>query len=133
MPFKKGQIANPSGKGGFGDHPENKARGWYKKEGSIPYWQNYFLSLTVEEFIKWGENRDNNRYIAQEIAYRAVKKAREDLAYLKEITDRTNGKATMHIDHNIDEQVKDIRIEVVSKNTKNELIKLIKNLDAEKE
>jgi hypothetical protein len=100
MPVKKGEILNPKGKGGFGDNPQNRANGRWRKEDSIPYWQNYFLSLKVSEFKSWLENNpDKERTMAQEIAYITVTKSRKDLQYIREVTDRTSGKAQQFFDH----------------------------------
>lgn len=103
MPVKKGQILNPEGKGGFGDNPQNRANGRWRKENSIPYWQNYFLSITVKEFETWlKDNPIGGRTMAQEIAHKTVLESRKDLQYIKEVTDRTAGKPQAHIDHTTD-------------------------------
>lgn len=97
---KQGLITNATGRGGFGDHPENRNPGGWKKEDSIPYKQSYFLRLTALEFLNWEkEHPPEKRTMAEEIAYRAVYFCRADLGYLKEVTDRTSGKAVQVIDH----------------------------------
>jgi hypothetical protein len=49
--------------------------------------------LTVEEFKKFpSEKPEKIRLMACEIAYNAVLKSRKDLPYLREITDRTEGR-----------------------------------------
>jgi hypothetical protein len=95
----KDMNRNPKGKGGFGDNPENRNPGGWRKEDSIGYQYNMLQRLTVDEFKKWlVDNPDNKRTMAQELAYNAVLKARKELNYLKEVTDRTEGKAPQSID-----------------------------------
>lgn len=92
-------IPNPTGKGGFKDHPELRSDGGWKKEDSIGYQYNFLQRLTVSGFKQWlTDNPDDKRTMAQELAYQAVLKARKELNYLKEVTDRTEGKAPQSID-----------------------------------
>jgi len=96
---QKGNITNPTGKGGFKDHPENKSNGYWNSEDSISFQYKYLIKKTVDEFKKWMKDiPEKERTIAQELAYQSVIKARKDLAYLKEVTDRTEGKASQSID-----------------------------------
>lgn len=92
-----GKRGNPTGKGGFGDNPQNRANGRWTKETSIPYLQNVFGRMPIAEF---------EAYIPQtpfeQAAYNAVQKAKQNLAFLVEVTDRTSGKAQQHIDHTSD-------------------------------
>ena len=100
--FKPGEIPNPTGKGGFEDNPQNRANGRWSKDTSISYWYNYLIRLSVSDFKDWLKtNTDETRTIAQELAYQAVISARKDISYLKEITDRTEGKAVQVIDANM--------------------------------
>jgi len=94
---KKGDVNNPTGRGGFADNPENRASGRWRKEDSIPYWQNYFLTLEYSVFMKW-ESGNELKTVAQKIAHASVKEALKDLPYLKEVTDRTSGKAQQYTD-----------------------------------
>lgn len=92
-------IPNPTGKGGFVDNPENRANGRWSKENSIPYCQNMFIRMTVEEFLKWEqENPPSKRTMAQQIAYKSVVESEKELNYLKEVTDRTSGKPSQSVD-----------------------------------
>lgn len=100
MPFKKGEINNPSGKGGFGDNPENRSDGRWSAKDSIPYNYNLLLRMTIEEIRDWLiKNPENERTVAQELAYQSVISAKHSLGYLKEVTDRTSGKAPQTIKH----------------------------------
>ena len=85
---------NPEGKGGFKDNPQNRNPGGWKGEDSISYCYNLLLRLSIEDFKKYTPET-----MAQEIAYQAIKEASSDLPYLKEVTDRTEGKARQAIDH----------------------------------
>ena len=85
---------NPTGMGGFGDNPQNKANGRWKKEDSISYNYNHLLSLSLDELKEYKPVT-----VAQKIAYEAIKEASSELLYLKEVTDRTEGKAPQAVDH----------------------------------
>lgn len=99
MPVKKGQVINPTGKGGFQERPQDRSPGGWKKEDSISYQYNLLQRLTVSGFKQWlTDNPDDKRTMAQELAYQAVLKARKELNYLKEVTDRTEGKSPQAID-----------------------------------
>lgn len=79
---------------GFDKYPENRNPGGWKKEDSISYQYNKLIRLTEKQLLSWLEdNPEDKRTVAQMIALAAVKKARKQLDYLKEITDRTEGKA----------------------------------------
>lgn len=92
-------IPNPTGKGGFGDNPQNKANGRWKKENSQNYCLNYFLQLTVAELKVWEEeNPEDKRTVAQSLAWARVVEARKELADYREVVDRTEGKPMQHSD-----------------------------------
>lgn len=94
-----GLNRNPTGKGGFRDNPQNRSNGFWKSEDSIGFQYKKLVRMTVDEFENWiKDNPKEERTIAQELAYKAVIQARKDLAYLKEVTDRTEGKASQNID-----------------------------------
>lgn len=89
-------IPNPSGKGGFGERPEDRNDGRWNKEDSISYQYNKLMRMSVDEFNKFVP-----KTIAQDIAIariRAARDARLGLNDAKEITDRTEGKAPQAID-----------------------------------
>jgi len=88
------QVPNPTGKGGFGDHPENRNPGGWKPEYTYSYQCRRFMNMTVEEFKNWiNITPEKERTMIEEQAYNAVLKARTKLDYLKEQNDRTEGKA----------------------------------------
>jgi hypothetical protein len=93
------KVPNPDGKGGFGDNPENRNPGGWKKEDSIGYQYRMLQRLTIEELEKWTDEHPKNiRTVAQDLAYKALIKAQKELPYLKEVTDRSEGKAPQSID-----------------------------------
>jgi hypothetical protein len=58
------------------------------------------LALSVDEFMDYpNKNPKNIRYVACEIAYKAVAKARDEINYLRELTDRTEGKPRQDFGH----------------------------------
>ena len=88
------KVPNPTGKGGFKDNPQNRSSGRWSKETSISYWYNYLLRISVKEFNKFVPET-----LAQKLAYNSLMEATNDLPYLKEVTDRTEGKATNTHEH----------------------------------
>jgi hypothetical protein len=90
---KEGDINNPSGKGGFADNPQNRANGRWSKDTSISYWYNHIIRLSVDDF-----NAFKPETVAQELAYNSVVEAKNELSYLKEVTDRTEGRAMQPTD-----------------------------------
>lgn len=106
---KEGVVNNPTGKGGFGENPENRSDGRWNKDTSISYWYNYLIRLTIEDF-------DNFKCETkvQKLAYLAVVESEKELNYLKELTDRTEGKAPQSIDHSTKgEKIGAFSIEIV--------------------
>lgn len=88
------QVPNPTGKGGFGDHPENRNPGGWKPKYTFSYQYRRFMNMTVEEFKAWKDlTADKDKTMVEELAYVAVLKARSDIRDRQEITDRTEGKA----------------------------------------
>ena len=99
MPVKKGQVINPTGKGGFKDNPENRNSGYWSAEDSISFQYKKLQKLTIEELEQWiSQNPKSLRTVAQDLAYKALVKAQKELSYLKEVTDRSEGKAPQSID-----------------------------------
>ena len=79
---------NASGKGGFGDNPQNRSDGGWSKDTSHSYWYNYIIRLSLEDFKKFKAPS-----VAAQHAYNAALRAFDELPDLKEVTDRTEGKA----------------------------------------
>jgi len=87
--FGKGHKPSTS----FADRPEDRSNGRWKKEDSISYNYNLFLSMSEEDFAEYTPVTK-----AQRIAYNRVKASEESLNDVKEITDRTEGKAPQTLD-----------------------------------
>lgn len=86
-------VPNPTGKGGFGDNPQNRNPGGWKKEESISYQYNRLGRMTDQEFAEYVPQTKFER-----IAYNRIKDAEDSLNDTKEITDRVEGKAPQSID-----------------------------------
>jgi len=90
---KEGDVNNPTGKGGFGDNPQNKANGRWSKDTSISYWYNHLIRMDLTEFEAF-----EPKTMAQQLALNAVIEAKDEINYLKEVTDRTEGRASQSTD-----------------------------------
>jgi hypothetical protein len=83
---------NPTGKGGFGDHPENRSPGGWKPENTFSYQLNRFKNMTVSEFKKWQDaNPEETRTMAEELAFKRILEARKYLKDFQEVANRTEG------------------------------------------
>jgi len=96
-------VPNPTGKGGFGDNPQNRNPGGWSKDKSIPYQYHRFLAMPLEEF-----NAFQPHTMVEQIAYNRVKKAQKSLNDVREITDRTEGKAKQELTMNVEQTKKDV-------------------------
>jgi len=94
------RIPNPTGKGGFGDHPENRNPGGWKKTETFRYWFEIFKEMTVTELKKWQrENPENTRKVVADLAFTRIVNAKGNLKEFREVADRTEGKATQKLEH----------------------------------
>jgi len=110
---KKKKINNPKGKGGFTDNPQNRSLGYWSSEDSISFQYKKLVKMPVDEFKKWiNKYPEKDRTVAQELAYNAVVKARKDLKYLIEVTNRTEGTAKQSIDIQGDLSVTNLLLEL---------------------
>jgi hypothetical protein len=98
-------VPNPTGKGGFGDNPQNRNPGGWAKEKSIPYQYHRFLAMPIEEFESFKPIT-----VVELLAYNRIQEARRSLNDIKEITDRTEGKAKQELTMNIEQTKKDINL-----------------------
>ena len=90
---------NPEGKGGFGDNPQNRNPGGWRKEVSFSYQYKRFMAMSGEELEKWSADTDKkNITVIEDLAFRRVTEARRSLPDVKEITDRTEGKPKQTVD-----------------------------------
>lgn len=126
MPNDGTYIPNPTGKGGFGDNPQNRTHGGrWSKETSISYWQNKFIRMPLNEFEQWAKDTPKkDRTMAMEIAYQNVKKSKEDLLHQKELTDRTEGKAKQYTDITSGDEKLSLNVTVTRPDVKDEITRL---------
>lgn len=87
------RISNKTGRkptNGLDKRPEDRnSLGHWRKEDSISFNYRAYLRLKPSELKKI---KRSTLTLAQDIALQAVLKARADLPYLKEVSDRTEGK-----------------------------------------
>jgi hypothetical protein len=89
---------NPTGKGGFGDHPEHRNPGGWRKEVSFSYQYKRFMSMSVADLKKYADTPESNRTVVEDLAYSRVIAAKKSLPDIKEIADRTEGKPQQSVD-----------------------------------
>jgi hypothetical protein len=112
---------NPTGKGGFGDNPQNRSNGTWNSEDSISFQYKKLIRMPVNDFKNWLQDYpEKDRTVAQELAYNAVVKARKDLKYLVELTNRTEGTAKQSIDVNGDLSVTTLLTKLTGENIQDE-------------
>lgn len=92
------KLPNPTGKGGFGDNPQNRSPGGWKKENIFSYQYKRFMNMSLAELNDYRSLPDMERKVVEELAYNAVMRAKTSLPDIKEITDRTEGKARESLD-----------------------------------
>lgn len=89
---------NPTGKGGFGDNPQNRNPGGWDKKKSISYQYNKMLRMTDDEWTELAMRiKSGDTFRAERIAFNRINDADKDLNATREITDRTEGKAPQFI------------------------------------
>ena len=92
---------NPTGKGGFGDHPENRNPGGWNKNESYQYWLNFFKRLTVEEFEAYPKQNPAMTMAARG-AYERIKRSVTDMENFREVANRTEGMPKQKIENEIE-------------------------------
>lgn len=85
-------IPNPNGVGGFGDNPQNRHNGAWKKTETFRYWFDVFKEMTVAELKTWQKNNpEETRSVASNLAFIRVIKAQGDLKEFQEVANRSEG------------------------------------------
>lgn len=98
-PHPNGAVPNPTGKGGFGDHPEHRSDGRWSPETSFTYWYNKFKSMTLDELDQWKkDNPRGKRMVSASLALSRIDKADNDLKEFQEIADRSEGRPKQSVD-----------------------------------
>ena len=106
------ELRNPNGKGGFGDNPQNRNNGAWKKVDTFRYWYDTFKEMSVSELKRWQKaNPEEDRKVVADLAFNAVIRASGDLKYLVEVTDRTEGKAQQKVEHSGGMEIQVLRLE----------------------
>lgn len=104
MGAKKGTVNNPTGKGGFGDHPENACKGRWRKEDSYTYNVNKYGRMTdieLQEVILQAKGGELTQF--QRAALQTVldMQKREGWKKLVDTVDRVDGKALQPVEQTV--------------------------------
>lgn len=90
---------NKEGRGGFGDNPDHRNPGGWKKEMVFSYQYRRFMNMPAEQFIAYADVIKSKKCTMVEMAaWTRVKDMHKSLPDIKEITDRTEGKAQQAMD-----------------------------------
>lgn len=93
------ELRNPTGKGGFGDNPQNRSDGRWSKESSFSYWFNKLKDMTEDELDQWKKDTpEGSRKVACSLALTRVEKARSELREFQEVADRSEGRPKQAVD-----------------------------------
>lgn len=111
---------NPTGKGGFADHPENRNPGGWSKETSTSYWMNYFQRLDNKSFMAY-QSKHPNMTMAEMAAYTHVGRMVKDLPELKEVLNRTEGMPVQKNELSTSDQGFHVSIETIAATTGGEV------------
>lgn len=96
----KNKNNNPNGNGGFGDNPQNRNPGGWKKTETFRYWFDVFKEMTVTELREWLDNNpEDTRSVASNLAYQRVTKALNDIKEFQEVANRSEGMPKQSIKH----------------------------------
>ena len=110
------QVPNPTGKGGFGEHPENRNDGRWDKNNSFSYWLNYFKSITIPEFKAYKDTHPDMTMSAL-AAYARAGKMIEDLGEFQVVANRTEGMPKQSIEYGVDETIGEIEVKITKHET----------------
>lgn len=95
----KKKAPNPTGRGGFKERPQDINRsGTWKPEMVFSHQYKRFMNMTMQELNDFRTTDNMKHTVVEELAYQAVMRAKVSLPDVKEITDRTEGKAAQTID-----------------------------------
>ena len=101
---RKGFVPNPTGKGGFGDHPENASKGRWRKEESYTYNVNRYGRMTdieLQEVILQAKSGELTQF--QQSALKTVLDMKTDEGWKKlvDTVDRIDGKALQPVEQTV--------------------------------
>lgn len=104
----KKKAPNPTGKGGFKEHPELiNAGGRPKNIERFDYWLQVFKDLSKKEFDKLENQKKGDWPMAKFTAYERYKKIRE-LREFQEVANRTEGMPKQTVKQEFDDNVTEI-------------------------
>ena len=86
-------IPNPTGRGGFQDHPELRNPGGRPKNAeSFAYLYGQFKNMSVRELKNWQDtNPEDTRTVASDLAFTRIINAKKDLREFQEVANRSEG------------------------------------------
>lgn len=101
---KKGVIRNPTGKGGFGDHPENANRGYWHPEDSYSFNLRKYGKMTdieLQEVILKAKSGELTQF--QLAALQTITDMRKQDGWKKlvDTVDRIDGKAMQPVEQTV--------------------------------
>ena len=115
------QVGNPTGKGGFGDHPEHRSDGRWDKNNSFSYWLNYFKTLTIQQFKDYKDEHEHDMTMSCLAAYARVSNMIKDLNEFNVVADRTEGRVPQGITMGVDDTIGEIEVKLkLTKDEKSE-------------
>lgn len=104
MGAKKGTVNNPTGKGGFGDHPENACSGRWRKEDSYTYNVNKYGRMTdieLQEVILQAKGGELTQFQCAALQTVLDMQKREGWKKLVDTVDRVDGKALQPVEQTV--------------------------------
>ena len=103
---------NPSGKGGFGEHPENiNAGGRPKNIERYDYWFQYFKDMKYKDFLALADEDKSEWPTAKVDAYNRYRKI-SHLKEFQEVANRTEGMPRQTVKQEFDDDVTEVKIEI---------------------
>ena len=107
------KVPNPTGKGGFGDHPEHISPGGWSKENTFYWWFNNFKRMTIDEFKKFiADTPEDKMTMACAGAAARVKNMIKDVGEFNIVANRTEGMPKQSIEMGVDETIGDIEVKI---------------------
>lgn len=92
-------MSNPTGKGGFKEHPELSVRGLWDSRNSFRYWMQKFKTMSVKEFRDYENTHpEDDRTVAESLAWARVHEACSNAFDFDRVANRTEGMPSQTID-----------------------------------
>jgi hypothetical protein len=105
------QVPNPTGKGGFGDHPENRSPGGWKKEENITNRMQFFGRMNEEEIRDW-QKKNPNPTVFELIALNRVLGAMKKLDESTFVANRTEGMPKQVMEMGVDDTITKVKVKI---------------------